>query len=130
MKLELERRTLRLARPLETSYGALRERELLMRHADRRRTARAATARRRRSSPTTACSVERVRARRSRPTRRCSPRAAALNGAQLLDACRAVDELPQALAAIDMALWDRAGRRAGRPVAALLSDAPRGARAR
>ena len=30
--------------------------------------------------------------------------------------------MPQALAAIDMALWDRAGRRMGRPVAALLSD--------
>ena len=28
MKLELERRTLRLARPLETSYGEVREREL------------------------------------------------------------------------------------------------------
>ncbi len=42
----------------------------------------------------------------------------------LLDACRAVDELPQALAAIDMALWDLAGRRAGRPVCELLTAAP------
>src|ERR1700683_5545952 len=32
--------------------------------------------------------------------------------------------LPQALAAIDLALWDRAGRRAGKPVAALLTDEP------
>ena len=46
-----------------------------------------------------------------------------LDGGELLDACRAVDELPQALAAVDMALWDRAGKRTGRPVAALLSDA-------
>jgi L-alanine-DL-glutamate epimerase-like enolase superfamily enzyme len=46
------------------------------------------------------------------------------NGAQLIDACRAADDLPAAFAAIDMALWDRAGRRAGRPVAALLTDRP------
>jgi L-alanine-DL-glutamate epimerase-like enolase superfamily enzyme len=46
------------------------------------------------------------------------------NGAQLIDACRAADDLPAAFAAIDMALWDRAGRRVGRPVAALLTDRP------
>jgi len=38
-----------------------------------------------------------------------------------LEACRAERELPQALAAVDLALWDLAGKRAGRPVAALLS---------
>ena len=43
-------------------------------------------------------------------------------GHLLLDACRAAVELPEALAAVDLALWDRAGRRAGRPVAALLSE--------
>src|SRR5215210_1508848 len=42
------------------------------------------------------------------------------DAAALLDACRAERPLPQALAAIVLALWDRAGRRAGRPVAALL----------
>src|SRR5688500_7542527 len=42
------------------------------------------------------------------------------DAAALLEACRAERALPQALAAIDLALWDRAGRRAGRPVAALL----------
>src|SRR5215210_3172443 len=41
---------------------------------------------------------------------------------ELLAACRAERPLPQALAAVDLALWDRAGRRAGRPVAALLAD--------
>jgi L-alanine-DL-glutamate epimerase-like enolase superfamily enzyme len=41
--------------------------------------------------------------------------------ADLLDACAAERDLPQALAAIDMALWDRAGRRAGRPVAVLIA---------
>jgi L-alanine-DL-glutamate epimerase-like enolase superfamily enzyme len=42
--------------------------------------------------------------------------------ASLLAACAAERNLPQALAAIDLALWDRAGRRAGRPVAQLLAD--------
>jgi L-alanine-DL-glutamate epimerase-like enolase superfamily enzyme len=41
--------------------------------------------------------------------------------AELLAACAAERDLPQALAAIDLALWDRAGRRAGRPVAHLLA---------
>ena len=38
-----------------------------------------------------------------------------------LEACRAERDLPQALAAVDLALWDLAGRRAGRPVAQLIS---------
>jgi len=42
------------------------------------------------------------------------------DAAALLEACRGERPLPQALAAIDLALWDRAGRQAGRPVAALL----------
>ena len=46
--------------------------------------------------------------------------------AELLAACAEANELPQALAAIDLALWDRAGRRSGCPVAHLLTpDAPR-----
>jgi L-alanine-DL-glutamate epimerase-like enolase superfamily enzyme len=39
----------------------------------------------------------------------------------LLEACRAERDLPQALAAIDLALWDLAGQRAGRSVAQLIS---------
>jgi L-alanine-DL-glutamate epimerase-like enolase superfamily enzyme len=39
----------------------------------------------------------------------------------LLEACRAERDLPQALAAVDIALWDLAGQRAGRPVAQLIS---------
>jgi L-Ala-D/L-Glu epimerase len=41
--------------------------------------------------------------------------------ADLLAACAAERDLPEALAAIDLALWDRAGRRTGRPVAHLLA---------
>jgi L-alanine-DL-glutamate epimerase-like enolase superfamily enzyme len=44
-------------------------------------------------------------------------------GLRVMDACRAAADLPQALAAVDLALWDRAGRRAGAPVAALLAEA-------
>lgn len=40
---------------------------------------------------------------------------------QLLDRCRRAAVLPQAVAAIDLALWDLAGRRAGEPVWRLLS---------
>jgi L-Ala-D/L-Glu epimerase len=40
---------------------------------------------------------------------------------ELLEACRAERDLPQALAAIDLALWDLAGKRAGRSVAELIS---------
>jgi o-succinylbenzoate synthase len=44
--------------------------------------------------------------------------------AELLDRCRAAADLPQALAAVDLALWDRAGNREGRPVSALITDEP------
>jgi L-alanine-DL-glutamate epimerase-like enolase superfamily enzyme len=40
---------------------------------------------------------------------------------ELLEACRAERDLPAALAAVDLALWDLAGKRAGRPVAQLIS---------
>jgi L-Ala-D/L-Glu epimerase len=38
-----------------------------------------------------------------------------------LEACRAERDLPQALAAIDLALWDREARRTGTPVARLIA---------
>jgi o-succinylbenzoate synthase len=44
----------------------------------------------------------------------------------LLAECRRLAVLPQAVAAIDLALWDLAGRRAGQPVSALLgAERPR-----
>ena len=67
---------------------------------------------------------------RSRPTSRSCATATALTGSELLDACRDAADLPQALAAVDLALWDRAGNREGRPVAELLSDDPSGERPR
>ena len=51
--------------------------------------------------------------------------AAGLSHAELLADCAAVAPLPQALAAVDLALWDLAGQRAGQPIWQLLgSDAP------
>jgi len=54
---------------------------------------------------------------------RCEPALSASDGADrepLLTACEALAQLPEALAAIDLALWDLAGRRAGEPVWRLL----------
>ena len=71
---------------------------------------------------------------RSPPTRRCcaalGPRRAARRAARRLP--RRAADLPQALAAVDLALWDRAGRRAGAPGrgAARRRTRPRGRRQR
>jgi L-Ala-D/L-Glu epimerase len=42
----------------------------------------------------------------------------------LLERCRIVADVPQALAAVDLALWDLAGNREGKPVAELIADNP------
>ncbi len=47
--------------------------------------------------------------------------------ADVLDACRAERDLPQALAAIDLALWDHASRRTGTPLARLINPRAVGA---
>jgi L-Ala-D/L-Glu epimerase len=122
VKLSTRRSTLRLARPLETSYGAVKERELVsVSLTDSDGVSGYGEA-----APLQAydgVSVERV----EQALATYAPvleRSAGRNGAQLIDECRAVDDLPAAFAAVDMALWDRAGRRAGKPVAALLTDSP------
>lgn len=46
-----------------------------------------------------------------------------VRGDLLYDQCRRVADLPQALAAVDLAMWDLAGQRSGRPISALLTDA-------
>jgi L-alanine-DL-glutamate epimerase-like enolase superfamily enzyme len=120
VRVVIEQRTLRLRTPLQTSYGPLRVRELLeleIEGADgipgRGESAPL--------EPYDGVSLERARAALEayRPLLEDGD---ARDGAELLDACRAADDLPQALAAVDLALWDRAGRRAGLPVIALLTD--------
>jgi L-Ala-D/L-Glu epimerase len=122
VKLSVQPRTLRLANALETSYGAVREREILsvsLTDAD-------GLTGYGESAPLQAydgVSLERV-AQALEAYVPVLESSVEENGAQMIDACRAVDDLPAAFAAIDMALWDRAGRRAGKPVAALLTDSP------
>jgi L-Ala-D/L-Glu epimerase len=122
MKLELARRTLELKAPLHTAYGELSERELVqvaLSDEDGITGYGEAAA----LQPYDGVSAERtLRALERYAPVLAEPRG--MNGMQLIDACRRIDELPQALAAIDLALWDRAGRRAGKPVAALLTDEP------
>jgi L-alanine-DL-glutamate epimerase-like enolase superfamily enzyme len=122
VKLSVRRRALRLARPLETSYGAVKEREILsVSLTDPDGISGYGEA-----APLEAydgVSIGRV----EQALETYAPvleSSAGKNGAQLIDACRAVDDLPAAFAAVDMALWDRAGRLAGKPVAALLTDSP------
>jgi L-alanine-DL-glutamate epimerase-like enolase superfamily enzyme len=122
LKLTVARRTLRLKKPLRTSYGSVRERELLtvtLTDDDGVRGYGEA-------APLEAydgIGIEHVW-RTLQAYRPVLADAGELNGVQLLEACRLVEDLPAALAAIDLALWDRAGKRAGLPVAALLTDNP------
>jgi L-alanine-DL-glutamate epimerase-like enolase superfamily enzyme len=122
VKLELQRRTLTLARPMSAAYGEISERELLwisLTGAD-------GVSGYGEAAPLEAydgVSLERVE-RAIAAYGAALGAAGDMNGAQVIEACRRVDDLPQALAAVDLALWDRAGRRAGKPVAALLTDEP------
>jgi len=122
MKLELRRQTMRLSEPLRTAYGEVGERELAIVAL----TGEDGVTGYGEAAPLPAYEgpgmdavwaalesyVEAMR------------EAGEARGDQLLEACRTRADVPSALAAIDLALWDRAGRRAGRPVAALLSDRP------
>jgi L-alanine-DL-glutamate epimerase-like enolase superfamily enzyme len=125
VRLDLRRRTLRLASPLETSYGPVRDRELVVVSISDEQGlcgyGEAAPL-----EPYDGVSTARVEQALERYRAVLEHRRRSSTGslAGLLDACRRADDLPAALAAVDMALWDRAGRREGKPVAALLSDRP------
>ncbi|MGX6447991.1 mandelate racemase/muconate lactonizing enzyme family protein [Patulibacter sp. S7RM1-6] len=56
--------------------------------------------------------------------RRALAEAPGTTGAEALERCRAVTDVPHAIGAVDMALWDRASRREERPVAGMLTDDP------
>ena len=120
MKLEVERRRLKLASSMETAYGILDERDLLCVRitGDDGLPGYGEAAP---LEPYDGVSVTQVEQalERYRPV---LARSHDLNGAQLIDACRQIEDLPQALSALDLALWDRAGRREGKPVCELLSD--------
>lgn len=157
MRLSFERRTLRLATPLRSSYGTVRERELIsVRLADAdglvgygeaaplppydgvsiERTLlalerhRKAIDRHRHAAETESAATRNPK--ESSPGAATTPphasggdtMAASSAGGAVLEACREADPLPQALAAIDLALWDLAGRREGMPVCRLLVNDP------
>jgi L-alanine-DL-glutamate epimerase-like enolase superfamily enzyme len=123
VNLSVERHKLRLRVPLETAYGTVDERELL---AVSLTDAEGVSGHGEAVPLETydGVSVERVEQALARYEPVLAVWREGMNGAQTIDACRRVDDLPQALAAVDLALWDRAGRRAGKPVAALLTDDP------
>ena len=123
MKVELSRRTLRLRSPLHTSFGTVEERELLtltLTDEDGVEGIGEAAP----LEPYDGVSLERAERalEHYRPLLEGAPGVA--EAAQVLEACRRIDELPAALAAVDIALWDQAGRRAGRPLAGLLCERP------
>ncbi len=122
MRLQIEHRTLRLRTPLQTAHGEVRERELLtLTLTDEDGVTGCGEAAPLQSYDGVSLQRARQALERYRPVL-ANP--GAMNGAQLIDACRRVDDLPHALAAVEMALWDRAGHRAGKPVAELLTDEP------
>jgi L-alanine-DL-glutamate epimerase-like enolase superfamily enzyme len=122
VKLELARRTLTLASPLRSAHGDVSERELVLVQV----TAADGTVGYGEAAPMESYDGVGLAMVQRALEGYMAVLAGAdeMNGAQIVDACRRVADLPQALAAIDMALWDRAGRRAGRPIAALLTDTP------
>ncbi len=122
MRVALRRQTLRLRAPLLTSYGPVHTRELLILELtdDEGHTGRGEAAPLPAYDGVSVAHAERA----LQVYRALLEEPGARGGAQLLDACRELDDLPQALAAVDMALWDLAGQREGQSVAELLSDRP------
>lgn len=118
MRLEIAPRRLRLRRPLATAHGTIAERELLdvlVIGADG--VAGAGEAAPLPSYDGVALDDVRAALEDCRPVLRD---AEGLPRAMALAACREAAVLPQAVAAIDLALWDLEGRRLGRPVWHLL----------
>lgn len=122
MRMVVRRHALRLHQPLQSSYGAVAERELLaVSLTDEDGVTGYGEAAP--LEPYDGVSIARVEEalERYRPVVEGTE---GMNGAEIVDACRRADDLPEAFAAIDLALWDRAGRRVGRPVASLVTDTP------
>jgi L-Ala-D/L-Glu epimerase len=116
--LELRPRRLRLRTPLRTAHGEIAERELI----EIRLTAGDGTVGHGEAAPLPSydgVTLDDVKA----ALEDCRPlltNADALPRSQTLAACHQAAVLPQATAAIDLALWDIEGKRAGQPVWRLL----------
>jgi L-Ala-D/L-Glu epimerase len=118
LRAELHETTLELRAPLRTAGGELRERPLLLIEVDGGWGEAAPL------EPYDGVSAQRCRDALEKHLRVLREADDTVPGVRLVEACRQADPLPQALAAIDLALWDRAGRQADRPLCELLTDAP------
>jgi L-Ala-D/L-Glu epimerase len=122
VKLGLRRQTLRLREPLHTSYGEVSERELAIVSLEGSDGVSGFGE----AAPLPAYGgpdIERVweALEKYRPVVEEAAEDPG-GGIRLIESCREREDLPEAIAALDMALWDRAGRRSGKPIAALLSE--------
>jgi L-Ala-D/L-Glu epimerase len=118
VRLEIAPRRLRLRTPLATAHGTIAERELLdVLVIGASNLAGAGEAAPLPSYDGVTLDDTRAALEDCRPILRD---AEGLPRAMILDACRQAAVLPQAVAAIDLALWDLEGRRTGQPVWRLL----------
>jgi L-alanine-DL-glutamate epimerase-like enolase superfamily enzyme len=122
MRLTVECTELRFARPLKTAYGELGSRQLVLLTL----TGEDGVSGQGEAAPLEpydgiplAAVIEAIES-----YRRLLEDGERFERGELLEACRDTADLPQALAAVDLALWDRAGRLAGRPVCELLTASP------
>jgi L-Ala-D/L-Glu epimerase len=119
-ELEIETVRLRLRNPLLAAWGSLIERELLRVRVD----FGSGDYGEGEAAPLEAydgVSLASVRAALDAYAEVLARASARSTHAELLAACAAERPLSQALAAVDLALWDRAGRRTGFPVAQLIA---------
>jgi o-succinylbenzoate synthase len=122
MDVRLATVTLTFAEPLPTAYGTLRTRELLLlrlRDADGSVGWGEAAPLKAYDGVSTAKVHDAFEAYEAILRDGDGSRAA-----DLLERCRIVADVPHALAAVDLALWDLAGNREGKPVAQLIADDP------
>lgn len=122
MRISVAAATLRLASPLHTSYGAVHEREVLTvsltdalgvtGYGDVAPL-----------EPYDGVTVGRVLSALER-YRLALEEIDGLDASHVAQTCRTADDLPAALSAIDLALWDLSGRRSEQPVSALLAEQP------
>jgi L-alanine-DL-glutamate epimerase-like enolase superfamily enzyme len=119
--VSVERRMLRFSRPIRTSYGSTPDRELLLLSVTEDGLCGRGEAAP--LEPYDGVSVGDVRTALDAHRGVIEDSAGQPRGERLA-ACQAVSDLPQALAAVDVALCELEALRAGRPLAAWLCDAP------
>lgn len=122
MHVTVEPRTFRLRSPLRTAWGDLATREVL----ELTLTGGDGITARGEAAPLepydgVPLEIARQALEAYRPV---LEQADALGAPRVLELCREIADLPQTLAAVDIALWDRAAQREGRPLCELLTDLP------